>query len=425
MSDHFKTTYGVDQTAPHGSLLYGISGCIVGMLVCILTLLLCSLFLIKSSIFFQLFVGLVIGWFYRLFHGLRSKPAAYTIVAVCTVLTCVLWTIIFALSSAGISPLQLAAEDWERLWNATWELLLLCAGLGLTGFFFTRRPLLTYADWKKAPWHTACSYAGGASYNLLPEKLPDQIPPLCFSVHSRFAPGSRITVEGSILRQKSFLKKDRVFSANEIAGVVLGPSDGCNVLYNRNYQVLAKFAGSMEHADLLLAWLLWQNIPIEKAPAEWHIPAEVNSAPKPAEISVLKCQFTLRLKRSARIGFTGIGWFLLLIGLILFLAINFSSISLAERWAVSITALSAMGMGIVYLRIGKVCQVEANGEQMRVVSRFGRAAKFSVREISSVSRSMGWIILYDREFKTLAKIDSYLDNLDMLREYLAFYGISL
>ena len=45
------------------------------------------------------------------------------------------------------------------------------------------------------------------------------------------------------------------------------------------------------------------------------------------------------------------------------------------------------------------------------------------REVSSISRSMGWIVLYDREFKKLAKIDSYLENLDMLKEYLAFYGI--
>ena len=43
---------------------------------------------------------------------------------------------------------------------------------------------------------------------------------------------------------------------------------------------------------------------------------------------------------------------------------------------------------------------------MRVVSRFGRAAEFSVRDVSSVSRSLGWIVLYDREFRTLAKVDS-------------------
>ena len=88
-----------------------------------------------------------------------------------------------------------------------------------------------------------------------------------------------------------------------------------------------------------------------------------------------------------------------------------------------IVSVAAMGIGIVCLRMGKVSGVEVDGEQMRVVSRFGRAVEFSVREVSSVSRSMGWIVLYDREFKTLAKIDSYLENLDMLKEYLVFYGI--
>lgn len=73
-------------------------------------------------------------------------------------------------------------------------------------------------------------------------------------------------VEGSSIRWKRRLCKDRVFSAHDIAGVVLGPSNGCNVLYDKNYQILARFAGSMKHADLLLAWLLQQDIPIDRAP---------------------------------------------------------------------------------------------------------------------------------------------------------------
>ena len=68
---------------------------------------------------------------------------------------------------------------------------------------------------------------------------------------------------------------------------------------------------------------------------------------------------------------------------------------------------------IVYLRMGKISGVEVDGEQIRVVSRFGRAAEFSVRDVSSVSRSLGWIVLYDREFKTLAKVDSYLEHMEI------------
>ena len=93
--------------------------------------------------------------------------------------------------------------------------------------------------------------------------------------------------------------------------------------------------------------------------------------------------------------------------------------------AIIFLELAVMGMGIVYLRMGKACQVEVDGEQMRVVSRFGRTAEFSVRNVSSVSRSLGWLVLYDREFKTLAKVDSCLEDMDRLKEYLASYGIKM
>ena len=181
----------------------------------------------------------------------------------------------------------------------------------------------------------------------------------------------------------------------------------------------------MEHADLMFLWLLQKEVPIVNAPDIWHSPAEASPEPEPVKSSVLQQQFTLRLKRSTRIGFTGIGWFLLLIGLALLLVIDLSAVSMVDRSAIIIVMLAAMGMGIVYLRIGKVCRVEVNGEQMRVVSRFERAAEFSVRDVSSVSRSLGWIVLYDREFKILAKVDSYLEDMERLKEYMASYGIKM
>ena len=141
--------------------------------------------------------------------------------------------------------------------------------------------------------------------------------------------------------------------------------------------------------------------------------------------SIPQQQFTLRLKRSARIGFAGMGWFVLLIGLALFLSINFFTGTIVERRALIVVALATMGGGVVGVRIGTVCQVEIDGEQVRVVSRFGRTKEFSVKEVSSVSKSLGWIVLYDREFNTLAKIDSYLENLDKLKEYFTFYGIKM
>ncbi len=426
MSNDNNTSHNKAGSELQGSILRGILGSIAGMIVCILVMLLCSLFQMGSfSTMLQLLAGLVIGWFYRLFHGWRSKTAAYVTVGICTVSASVLWVVLLAMLSAFASPALFTAADWGRLWGKIWELLLLCAGLGMIGFFFTRKSLLAYADWKRGPWHMAYAGGNGYSYNLLPEKLPAVNLPAYFAVHSRFAPGTQIMVDGSSLRWRRRLRKDRVFAVHDIAGAVLGPGNGCNVLYNKNYQVLAKFAGSMEHADLMFLWLLQWNIPIVNVPAGWHSPAEAIPEPEPAKSSVLQQHFSLRLKRSTRIGFTGIGWFLLLIGLALLLVVDFSAVSMAERTAMVFLELTVLGMGIVYLRIGKVCQVEVDGEQMRVVSRFGRAAEFSVRDVSSVSRSLGWIVLYDREFKTLAKVDSYLEDMDKLKGYLASYEIKM
>ena len=114
-----------------------------------------------------------------------------------------------------------------------------------------------------------------------------------------------------------------------------------------------------------------------------------------------------------------------MIGVALFLVLDFSALTMAERTAIIILELVVMGIGIVYIRMGKVSGVEVDGEQMRVVSRFGRATEFSVRDVSSVSRSLGWIVLYDRDFKILAKVDSYLENMERLKGYMASYGIKM
>ena len=308
------------------------------MIVCILVMLLCSLFQMSSfSTMLQLFVGLVIGWFYRLFHGQRSKTAAYVTVGICTVSASVLWVVLLALLSVFVSPTPFTDADWGRLWGEIWELLLLCAVLGMIGFFLTRRSLLAYADWKRGPWHIAYAGGNGYSYNLLPEKLPNVNPPAYFAVHSRFASGTQVIVEGSGLRWRKRLHKDCVFSVHDIAGVVLGPGNGCNVLYDKNYQVLAKFAGSMEHADLMFLWLLQREIPIVNVPAGWHSPAEASPEPEPVKSSALQRQFVLRMKRSTGIGFAVIGCFMLLLGLALLLAVflltDVSALPMVDRCA--------------------------------------------------------------------------------------------
>ena len=170
MPDYFNKSHKEVGPELQGSVLRGILGSAAGMFVCILALLLCWLCRLEEfSITLLLFVGVVIGWFYRLFRGRRSKTAAYVTVGICTVSASVLWVALLALLSVFVSPAPFTAADWGRLWGEIWELLLLYAGLGMIGFFLTRRSLLAYADWKRGPWHIAYAGGNGYSYNLLPE----------------------------------------------------------------------------------------------------------------------------------------------------------------------------------------------------------------------------------------------------------------
>lgn len=439
MSDYIRTPLDTDSSEFQGSVLRGILGSVVGMAACVLVLLLCWLVDFNSlMILLQLFVGTVIGWFYRLFHGRRSKSAAYVVVGICTMLTCLFWMpVLTAIRLSGEIPLsrlaQMLVEARAELWSRFGRLLLLFAGLGLIGLFFSRGRLLAYVDWRKGPWYIAGFNAGGAAYNMLPEKLPDQRPPERFAVSSRFTPGERIVVEGDTLRWIRSIRRDRAFTRRDIAGVVLGPSGGSNVIFDQNYQVLAKFAGSMENANLLLRWLMEQNIPIHNAPDVWSVLSEEGSVFEEQSTSreqpSAQRRFTLRLNKSTRRGFTGIGVFLLLFGIafaaVLVWWVQYDPMTPAELAALVVLDLILLVLSILFLRMGKVCRVEVDGERIRAYSRFGRPAEFSVREVADVSRSIGWIVLYDREWKPLAKLDPGLEHLELLEHYLAAYGIRI
>jgi len=439
MSDYFKTPLDTDSPEFQGSVLRGVLGSVVGMAACVLVLLLCWLVDFNSlMILLQLFVGAVLGWFYRLFHGRRSKSAAYAIVGVCTMLTCVLWMpVLAAIRLSGEIPLarlaQILVEARAELWSRFGKLLMLFAGLGLIGLFFSRGRLLAYVDWRKGPWYIAGFNAGGATYNMLPEKLPNNRPPERFAVSSRFTPGERIVVEGDTLRWTRSIRRDRVFSRRDIAGVVLGPSGGSNVIFDQKYQVLAKFAGSMENANLLLRWLMEWNIPLHNAPDGWRIPMEEEpiSGEKstPREQPAAQQQFTLWLNKPTRRGFTGIGVFLLLFGVVfaavLVWWVQYDPITPAELAALVVLDLILLVLSVIFLRMGKVCRVEVDGERIRAYSRFGVPAEFSVRDVADISRSIGWIVLYDREWKTLAKLDPGLEHLELLERYLATYGVRM
>ncbi len=305
--------------------------------------------------------------------------------------------------------------------------LLFVCGSGNDWLFPYQKKVLAMRTGKRGP---ACRIRKGMGTPTTCSRktFPLSIRRRIFCLTQPLCTGNPAHREGSSLRGGGGSGKTVCFPFMILPVVVLGPGNGCNVLYDKNYQVLAKFAGSMEHADLMFLWLLQREIPIVNAPAGWHSPDKDNPEPEPVKSSVLRRQFVLRMKRSTGIGFAVIGCFMLLLGLALFLAVflltDVSALPMVDRCAL-VFLEAEMGMGIVSLRIGKVSRVEVDGEQMRVVSRFGRAAEFSVRDVSSVSRSLGWIVLYNREFKTLAKVDSYLEDMERLKEYMASYGIKM
>ena len=105
--------------------------------------------------------------------------------------------------------------------------------------------------------------------------------------------------------------------------------------------------------------------------------------------------------------------------------VQYDPMTPAELAALVALDLILLVLSILFLRMGKVCRVEVDGERIRAYSRFGRPAEFSVREVADVSRSIGWIVLYDREWKPLAKLDPGLEHLELLEHYLAAYGIRI
>ena len=101
--------------------------------------------------------------------------------------------------------------------------------------------------------------------------------------------------------------------------------------------------------------------------------------------------------------------FLLLFGIafaaVLVWWVQYDPMTPAELAVLVALDLILLVLSVIFLRMGKVCRVEVDGERIRVYSRFGVPAEFSVRDVADVSRSIGWIVLYDREWKTLAKLD--------------------
>ena len=103
---------------------------------------------------------------------------------------------------------------------------------------------------------------------MLPNPCPQQL--LVREVPSQFSVGNARTVKGGILHTIPGIRRSAKFSVEEIAGVMLGNHKGCNVLYNKDFQILAKFTWSMNASGLLVFYLLAHGIPFDHLPPQLH-----------------------------------------------------------------------------------------------------------------------------------------------------------
>lgn len=102
---------------------------------------------------------------------------------------------------------------------------------------------------------TAARRAGGNLYNYWPANPMDGIVPGSFHV------SSGIFVSGTSIQTQPTLRAGRSFSVREVAGVIVGPCDGSNVLYNARNEELARFGMSDINGLVFVRYLKDHGVP--------------------------------------------------------------------------------------------------------------------------------------------------------------------
>lgn len=240
--------------------LKGILGALLGALLCVL-LSWAAGTVAAWSLLILFLAGPMVTTGYRWCKGLKNQKFAYAVTGAFTLLASLLSPVAAATAhrlEAGVFLTMLTPAYWAK----AWFIHLPMSGLAMLVFWRHRGKLQVYIDPSLRPRYEAGKYAGGLMYNMCPKQLAAQAVPRQFYV------GGKLEVDGERLRTVPALRKGRTFSVGEIAGVVLGGSTGSNVLYDRDHQVLAKFAWSMGNAELLFFYLLEHNVKFDNLPPQ-------------------------------------------------------------------------------------------------------------------------------------------------------------
>ncbi len=426
----------MEEPSKEGRILMGVLGSFAGAAVIMLVsvvLWLCDLRFgwdVEIGYFLlPLFIGYMAGWGYRLFRGIRSVPTAFIVVAGVTQLSSVIWLlglfvfVAYDVTKASSLPFRFLYSSLTVLmpefWKEYGDALLIYEILILVGVVVAGGALFRYADWKNTPWRMAAHAMKRQGHNLLTERLPYGTLPEQFRV------GARLSIEGEIFRVSPHLKKEHSFTVWDIAGAVIGPSNGLNVLYGRNHQVLAKFAGCMRNSELLMKYLVENHIVMT-----WIRPDQRliwREEPVTDFQDSLPKKFTLRMEPGTRKGFTAGGTFLILLGCSVLLYVIYLWITGAfdgdEATGITVSCIFVIpglilaGMGFYLIGISKQ-QIDVDEGRIQAVTIWGRSHTFSAQDILSTSRAQGRLVLYDWEWKRIESLDLRLEGILMLEQYL-------
>lgn len=265
--------------------------------------------------------------------------------------------------------------------------------------------LLRYADpqWLRDPRYLASRNAGGATYNLLPAW---PLPPM--EVPETFLVGKELRVSGERLTYLPGKTKERTFSVRQVAGVLLGPSGGENILYDENRDMLAQFAWSRNNALVLGHYLLRHQIPfVDGDWAPLPLPEEV--PPPPTQTFVV---------RESKVCLV-LGWIdvILFTGLLALLVWEECS----PLWLLLVVPLD--GLGVFLLLSYYRRKLVVDGQELTYTPLLGKAIHFTRSQIGSIRfRTVltTWE-LRDRQGERLAWFENNMVDSQLMLHYLHYY----
>lgn len=419
----------IERPTPQGSRFLGILGAFLGALLgyflwmCVIFAAFYAITLPDDSRLWELVFLLVcilpgfcscLG--YRLFRGRREMKFAWRVVRLCVVLSAPVAIVLFTM--AGVLYLTGKWLGLPMVWSIflaslrvlteaePWKVLL---PFVLVSLFFARLSaplLLKYADpaWYSDPRRIAQSNGGGALFNhpaLWPLPRAERLP-ASFEVDK-----GKIRVEGEQITARGRRGKVNTFPVREVAGVVLGPGSGFNVLYDRENRVLAKFAWSRKGAETFGQYLLHYGVPfVDLAGQPVDATGQKVSLPRQFEVREGKACLVVGVACLVVFGILALLCLLVLDELAILIALA--------------VFLFFILMGVWMLLSYKNRRMAVEGDTLTYTTAFGRTTRFRVSEVGSLRFrfGLGTREIRDREGRLLARFEDNMKGAALLVEYL-------